>query len=328
MNNKLISVIIPIYNRESYLEKCIQSVLNQKNVSTQIILIDDGSTDNSPEICDKFCTEYENIITIHNTNHGLAYSRNCGLDNATGDYIFFLDSDDTIAPYSLFNLQQAIEETDSDYCIGNFEQYTDSNELYYHNVIPQKFANKTFGQNDIWDLLAEANSFLLVIAPGKLYKKELWETLRFPIVPLSEDLFILPDVVSNSKRIHVLDKVIYLQTLSAVSMTRSTPDIRILQTCGSMLSLTRHLCKIKKFNVALFAFGDGTRRLIKYKKILTAEEAQILIRKYYKGYKEASKLLSPNVDSKNKVRLFIFRISLNLYGFIRGLTRPSLKYQA
>ncbi len=87
MNGDTISVIITVCNRESYIRKCIDSVIDQKNVNLEIIIIDDGSTDTSGDICDEYALNHENIAVIHKTNEGLSIARNVGLDNVHGDYI-------------------------------------------------------------------------------------------------------------------------------------------------------------------------------------------------------------------------------------------------
>lgn len=94
MNNPLISIIIPVYNVEQYLEECVCSVLNQTYTNFEVILVDDGSPDNSPALCDKFAKQDERVIVIHKTNGGLSDARNAGLSKAQGDFVFFLDSDD------------------------------------------------------------------------------------------------------------------------------------------------------------------------------------------------------------------------------------------
>lgn len=112
--NPLISVIIPVYNVEKYLEKCVDSVITQTYKNFEVILVDDGSTDKSGEICDFFSEKYEYIRTIHKTNGGLADSRNTGLEEAKGEYVYFLDSDDWIEKYALEVLvrQACIENLD------------------------------------------------------------------------------------------------------------------------------------------------------------------------------------------------------------------------
>ena len=102
MNNKeydLISVIIPIYNIEKYVERCIKSIINQTYSNLEIILVDDGSSDSSPEICDKFANIDSRIIVIHKKNGGLSDARNNGLKIAKGNYISFIDGDDYIKPF-------------------------------------------------------------------------------------------------------------------------------------------------------------------------------------------------------------------------------------
>lgn len=95
------SIIIPVYNVEKYLNECVDSVLNQKNVDYEIILVDDGSTDNSGQICDEYLKKHSNVSVIHKVNGGLSDARNAGLESAEGDYILFVDSDDKIEENSL-----------------------------------------------------------------------------------------------------------------------------------------------------------------------------------------------------------------------------------
>ena len=93
---KKVSVIVPVYNVEKYLCRCIDSIINQKNVEMELILVDDGSTDKSGEICDNYANIYTKIKVIHKENGGLSDARNVGIENSIGEYIFFLDSDDYI----------------------------------------------------------------------------------------------------------------------------------------------------------------------------------------------------------------------------------------
>ena len=94
---KMISVIVPIYNVEQYLEQCLDSIISQTYSQLEIILVDDGSTDSSGQICDKYARKDERIVVIHKTNGGLSDARNAGISVATGEYISFIDSDDYIA---------------------------------------------------------------------------------------------------------------------------------------------------------------------------------------------------------------------------------------
>ena len=108
--NPLISVIVPIYNRELYLEKCIESIVSQTYSNLEIILVDDGSPDNCPAICDEWAKKDSRIKVVHKENGGVASARNAGLSAATGDYVAFVDGDDFIAPEMYSVLTQYLSE--------------------------------------------------------------------------------------------------------------------------------------------------------------------------------------------------------------------------
>ena len=111
---ELISVIIPVYNVEKYLRECIDSVLNQSYQNLEIILVDDGSTDSSGEICDEYEKQDIRIRVIHQKNQGLSGARNTGFQNANGEYVYFLDSDDWIVPEAIKCLVKRAEEESAD----------------------------------------------------------------------------------------------------------------------------------------------------------------------------------------------------------------------
>ncbi len=117
MENELISVIVPIYNVDNYLEKCIDSIINQSYKNLEIILIDDGSTDDCGIICDKYKKNDERIIVIHKKNEGLSSARNKGLDIAKGNLISFIDGDDYIEHNMLATLKKNMEKYESDISI-------------------------------------------------------------------------------------------------------------------------------------------------------------------------------------------------------------------
>ena len=109
------SLIVPVYNVQKYIEKCISSILDQDYANYEIIIVDDGSTDKSAEIIDRIANlNRDKIVSIHQENKGLGGARNTGLEKATGKYVWFIDSDDTIAPYSLKHLDEFIQKQEVD----------------------------------------------------------------------------------------------------------------------------------------------------------------------------------------------------------------------
>lgn len=118
----LISIIVPVYNVEKYIERCVDSLIKQTYKNLEIILVDDGSVDKSAELCNEYAKQHRNIKVVHKANAGLGYARNTGLDVATGKYVAFVDSDDYISEDMISNLYHDLKRNDSDACIGGFKR--------------------------------------------------------------------------------------------------------------------------------------------------------------------------------------------------------------
>ena len=129
MENSLISVIVPVYNAEKYLDKCVNSIINQKYTNLEIILVDDGSKDNSLDLCKKYAEKDNRIKVIHKENGGLSSARNVGLAVARGEYIMFCDPDDLYLPNSCKVMLNEIIKTHADYVIGNYKNLDEDGKL-------------------------------------------------------------------------------------------------------------------------------------------------------------------------------------------------------
>ena len=127
----LISVIVPVYNGEKYLHRCVDSILSQTYKNLEILLIDDGSKDNSASICDEYAEKDNRIVVIHKKNEGTGPTRQYGMEHAHGEYIAFVDNDDYIVPDMYEKMMKAIEESGADYCACQFNyEYADGTHLY------------------------------------------------------------------------------------------------------------------------------------------------------------------------------------------------------
>ena len=135
MKNELVSVIVPVYNVEKYLVQCVDSILNQTYKNIEIILVDDGSTDSSGEICDRYAGSNNNIQCIHKKNQGLGMARNSGIEAASGEYIVFVDSDDYLGENHIANLYAGICSSEADTCIGGFTRDSDGKRTVNTNVL-------------------------------------------------------------------------------------------------------------------------------------------------------------------------------------------------
>ena len=179
----LISIIIPVYKVEKYLEKCIQSLINQTYENLQIILVDDGSPDNCGKICDEYAKKDHRIEVIHKSNGGLSDARNKGLEIAKGEYIGFVDSDDYIEADMYEVLYNLLKQYNADVSICNF--YTVS-----QGKIAIKNAENGIKEYNRIEILKEVllDNNIQSYAWNKLYKKELFDEIKYPVGKKYEDI--------------------------------------------------------------------------------------------------------------------------------------------
>lgn len=191
-----VTIIIPVYNVSEYLDRCMESVMNQTYTNLEIILVNDGSTDDSGTKCDKYQKSDSRIRVIHQKNAGLSAARNAALDIMTGEYIMFIDSDDKVDVQIVEFLLEDIYEYNCDIVESNFY------DIYQDKIIARKsFANtKVYTPQEAIkiDIGTIGGS---VSACGKLYKKEIFSTVRYREGKISEDGYAIVDVISQAKRI-------------------------------------------------------------------------------------------------------------------------------
>lgn len=165
MKEPLVSIIVPVFNSDKYLKNCINSIVNQSYRNLEILLIDDGSTDQSGQICDEYAQKDDRIRIFHNTNHGVSYSRNCGLNVANGDYIAFVDSDDRVSKEYIKGLLFYIKKYDL-VISGIVDFWPKSNSVVLRKPVGKNFSYTL--AKDFWQL----EPFLRIVW-GKLYRNEI-----------------------------------------------------------------------------------------------------------------------------------------------------------
>lgn len=202
----MVSIIVPIYNVEQYLEKCIDSIINQTLKDIEIILVDDGSPDNCGQICDEYAKKDNRIKVIHKENGGLSSARNAGLKIATGEYIGFIDSDDYIELNMYEELYNIAKENNIDIVSCNYNRIAKEirkSEIY----LP---ANKVIIKNEINDLIKKSNyNKMLWYVWKALYKREIIEKINFIEKPIIEDTPFNLEAYLKSNSIYHLDKPLY-----------------------------------------------------------------------------------------------------------------------
>ncbi len=197
----LISVIVPVYNGQEFLSKCIKSIEDQTYPNLEIIVINDGSADQTAVVCEKMACEYDNIGLIHLENEGVSVARNAGIDAAKGEYITFVDADDRLLPKTLEILYETLLETDSDIAGCSFASW--NNEQQWAQAIEKDtIANETVriysGDSFVLEEILKGNSRCW----SKLYKRALIGNIRFRQgLTIGEDMLFLVDLVPRIKKI-------------------------------------------------------------------------------------------------------------------------------
>lgn len=200
----LISIIVPVYNVEKYLQKCINSIINQTYKNIEIILVDDGSKDSSGKICDELEKKDNRIRVIHKENGGLSDARNVGLKIATGKYVGFVDSDDYISEDMFETLYKLNKDNNSDISIVSFY------ELYRGKVISVRDSKekKVFDKIDaIKELLIDTN--IQSYAWNKLFKRELFDNIEFPTNKNFEDIATTLLLFEKANKVVLLEEPKY-----------------------------------------------------------------------------------------------------------------------
>ncbi len=210
-NLPLISVIIPVYNVEKYLEECVNSVLTQTYKNIEIIFVDDGSTDSSGQICDNFAKEYSNITVFHKENGGQSTARNMGLEKAQGKYIYFLDSDDIIVPDALEKLCAVAEENFADVVFFDAESFIDEKpdaEMKQTYLRTHKYPT----QNGIkaFEQMQELNEYHCVVW-GMLLRKEFLLENAIKFIPgiYYEDMAYTYELLCRAGTVSQCPEVLY-----------------------------------------------------------------------------------------------------------------------
>lgn len=205
-----LSIIIPVYNVEKYLEECLKNIIIQINNNIQIVLVDDGSTDNSGKICDKYEEKYAQIKVIHKKNGGLSSARNEGLKYAEGEYIVFIDSDDVISKQLCGILLDVINKENPDIIEYNFEKFIDGkfNERICKKKEKTKMYEKIIGIDNVFDAYFITKKIKRE-SWTKAYKKALFDNINFPIGRLAEDLATTYKVLAKSNKVVYINEILY-----------------------------------------------------------------------------------------------------------------------
>ncbi|QLK32463.1 glycosyltransferase [Lactobacillus crispatus] len=303
--NPIVSVIVPVYNVQKYLSQCIDSIVNQAYKNIEILLIDDGSTDESGKICDIYQKKYTNIKSFHKNNTGLGLTRNYGLARATGDFVMFVDSDDVLKNTCITELIKVVINDDVDTVIGGYTRIDNKKnclfkekylpKIYYGKDVQNKCFTRMLGnlykntdsiKMSVWNCLYSMN----------IIKKN---NLQFP----SERKYISEDLIWDSEyfkyaiRVAISDSTSYLYRYNPLSLTNSYNMNRFILSIDLYSYVSDLIIKMKlpeeaskRFQKSFFIYvrlcieQEGIRKfkvaIPMLKKICNNQEVQNVIKVY------------------------------------------------
>ena len=312
MSNELVSVILPIYNVELYLKKCIESVIMQSYKNMEIILVDDGSTDQSPYICDEYAKMDSRIKVIHKENGGLSDARNVGIQASSGSYIALVDSDDLIAQSFIEELYKCCIKSNAMIAVCAYSKFSNEDEIIISNN--QGNAQIISGRELIKQIyLGQAGKFGFV-AWNKLYSRKLFDSIQYPFGRIYEDTFTTYKLFLKSNRIALLNKSLYFYRIRPESIMSARVSLKkIKDGIDADASVVKYFQESQDYEILSYVSSYFCKQavLTYYKwisKVNHAEKAEA--KKYLKTvYRQTWKYCrESNMEFKKKIIYRLVRI--------------------
>ncbi len=314
----MISVIIPVYNAEDFLEEAILSVFSQTYTDWELILVDDGSTDRSSLICDKASKQNNRVTVVHTSNNGVSHARNVGLKLAKGAYITFVDADDLLAPSALETMLNVATETDVDIVCAGIKEFTGKDPFYTVSNLSSKkdivsissyTIRTSSGTEAAIDSLYQKNVDNSVW--GKLYASHLWTALHFKEGIRYEDLDICYKIFLKAKSIASVNRALYFyrqhnasyihtfipSRADALKVTAGIVEY-VATNCPMLLPAARSRQLSANFNILGLIVAIVARHTPVTSKI--ADDCREKIKEL-----RGESLRNPNVRIKNKIGIIV-----------------------
>lgn len=292
IDTPLVSIIIPVYNVNNYLRRCLDSVVGQTYQKLEIILVDDGSTDNSGKICDEYAQIDNRIIVVHKINGGLSDARNVGIDIASGKYIAFIDSDDFVSTKYIQILLEEIMKKNADIAICKYVKGSRDDFVKENN---KKRKIKCFKSVEMLKNWHGKYKHVETVAWNKLYKLSLFKenNISYPQGYYNEDVQTTHLLINKADNIILIDEVLYYYFQRKDSITGAISEKKIEDNIYSQKvrmsffsgnnyqdSYERLLIKLLKYYMLMFFETDSEKMKIKlYKKFM---EEKPIVEKYKK----------------------------------------------
>lgn len=240
MENELVTIIIPVYKVERYLDKCVKSVVSQTYQNLEIILVDDGSPDASPDICDRWAQLDARIKVVHKKNGGLSDARNAGLDHMSGKWVIFIDSDDYVHKQYVEVLYYGAKKYNIDVVMADFRRVHENEKNLTSSIDLSSLRYEIKNKKQIFSIIFKK----YMTAWGKIYRAEIWENLSFKIGKIHEDEFAITDIFLKARNFAIVHEKLYyyLQRQGSI-MSRRT----FQADCDKLEAYAYRLMKFKDY---------------------------------------------------------------------------------
>lgn len=313
MSKPLITIIVPVYNTEKYLPKCIESILAQTYTNFELILVDDGSPDRCPEICDEYAEKDTRIKVLHKENDGLSSSRNCGLDIASGEYIGFVDSDDYIEPEMYEKMLHTITASNVDLCICRCIAESPAGDFISES--PADSEDRVFTRENMLDFLVHKRLAKYIFPTNKLYRKKLFDHNRYKIGKINEDEAIIHHIFGSSDGTVFTNEILYHYVVRNESIIHSRVSVKNLDMVDALIDRAEYFLDDQKKQHAasvyisamdtLVTIYSQLDRTIDVKRTVARLREDILHRINEADFSEQ--------NCKNNIKKFLFFNSINTY---------------
>lgn len=307
-----LSVIVPIYNMEKYLKKCLDSILNQTYKDMEIILVDDGSNDSSPEICDSYIGIDNRIKVFHKKNGGLSDAKNFGIKKAKGKYITFVDSDDWIENNMYSDMLEYMKESKADISIcGRYIDYEDGK--------TEKWFNSNFLEMNNKEALISLNSFqnFDMASWDKIYKRRLFDNIEFPVGKKCEDAYTTYLLFEKSSKIIYIPQCYYhyFQRNGSISRSKSLNMDYIYAAKEQMIYFSKKHPELLSIGETNYVFSIKAIFQVSIQQKIKIDNNFKLLIKDAKKFKK-SVYENKNISFKKKITYTLFAYFTNLYGLL------------
>ena len=314
-----LSIIVPIYKVEKYLDECIQSILGQTFTDLELILVDDGSPDACPQMCDAAAEQDSRVRVIHQKNGGLSAARNTGIEAARGNWLGFVDSDDFVAPDFYEKLYNAAVNADADCAVCSVQlTHEDGSRM---DTPPQwKVYGGGYTGEDVLKTITWQNNAPYLIAWNKLYRREVFRTLRYPVGRINEDVFVFAELFDTIKMVACVEQPLYFYRQRKDSIMQSKCTLRNLDEMWSFVHCFECFQRFGRMKMLPFVESRIFAKLTGvYYRLSAQEQHSDAMRQAMAAQKKAAKFLRQQgmLTKKAALRTMLFQTFPVVYGLRR-----------